>query len=91
MTKSEFEQALSQVNARQKFNRTNYQEAFESGANWAYQFTERYQKALDLALYYVAGDATYEGVKAKIELILKGGDCICGEINARNCPVHQTL
>lgn len=30
------------------------------------------RKALDLALYYVEGDATYEGVKQKVNEILTG-------------------
>lgn len=33
---------------------------------------DRYKKALDLALYYVNGDATWEGVKMKVDKILKG-------------------
>jgi hypothetical protein len=33
---------------------------------------DKHQRALELALYYVEGDATWESVKAKIESILKG-------------------
>ena len=32
----------------------------------------RYKKALDLALYYIEGDATWEGVKHQVDQILNG-------------------
>lgn len=32
----------------------------------------RLEKALELALYYVEGDSTYEAVKMKVEAILRG-------------------
>lgn len=32
----------------------------------------RHKRALELALYYVEGDATYEGVKEKVSRILEG-------------------
>lgn len=34
----------------------------------------RHRRALELALYYVEGDATYEGVKEKVSRILEGGE-----------------
>lgn len=40
-------------------------EAFKAGV-------DRYTKALELALYYVEGDATYEAVKEKCYKILEG-------------------
>lgn len=35
---------------------------------------DRHKRALELALYYVEGDATYEGVKEKVSRILEGGE-----------------
>jgi hypothetical protein len=35
---------------------------------------KKLKKALDLALYYIQGDSTYESVKARIDEILNGGE-----------------
>lgn len=42
----------------------------EVAAAWAE--VEHFRNALDLVLYYVEGDATYEGVKMKVEKMLRG-------------------
>lgn len=40
--------------------------------NYVIEEYRRLKKALDLALYYIEGDATYEAVKEKIDKILTG-------------------
>ena len=53
--------------------------AFEGGYNGAQADLEQlraqlehFKNAVDLLLYYVEGDATYEGVKMKVEKMLRG-------------------
>lgn len=38
---------------------------------WQDKKIEQLKKAVDLALYYIEGDATYEGVKLKIDALIK--------------------